>query len=130
MKRIATLIAVAALALTGTVAHAGTAAERGEAKLARMLEGRTAGTPVNCISAMNSNRLEVIERVGLVYRSGETIYVARASDPRALGPWDIPVIKRYSSQLCTSDVIRTVDRSGGYTTGVVFLEDFVPYTRG
>lgn len=129
MKTFATLLAGAALALTGTAASAETRAEKGEAKLARMLEGRTAGEPVDCINAMRSNRIEVIEHIGIVYDAGDTIYVARARDPRALGPWDVPVIERFGSQLCTTDVMRTVDRSGGYTTGPLFLDDFVPYTR-
>lgn len=129
MKTFAILLAGAALALTGTAATAETRAERNEAKLARMLDGRTAGEPVNCINAMRSNRIEVIEHIGIVYDAGDTIYVARTRDPRALGPWDVPVIERFGSQLCTSDVMRTVDRSGGYITGPLFLDDFVPYTR-
>jgi hypothetical protein len=46
-----------------------------------MLEGRTAGEPVSCISALRSNRIEVIEHVGIVYDAGATIYVARPSNP-------------------------------------------------
>jgi hypothetical protein len=130
MKKFAMILAGAALALTGAAASAkSTLAQQGEAKLARMLEGRVAGEPVNCISAMNSNRIEVIEHVGIVYDSGGTIWVGRVKDPDMLGRWDVPVIERFSSQLCTTDMIRTVDRSNGHFTGAVFLEDFVPYTR-
>ena len=129
MKRFATILAGAALALTGTAATAETLAEKGEARLARMLEGRVAGEPVNCISALRSNRIQVIEHVGIVYDAGKTIYVARADDPRSLGTWDVPVIDRFGSQLCTTDMIRTVDRSTGHITGAVFLNDFVPYSR-
>ena len=131
MKTLATILAGAALALTGAAAaSAQTLAEQGEAKLARMLEGRTAGEPVSCISAMRSNNLQVIEHVGLVYKTGNTVYVARADDPRSLGRNDVVVIERLGSQLCKQDVIRTVDRTGGFLTGVVFLGDFVPYKRG
>ena len=129
MKTLSLILAGAALALAGTTAALARNAEENEAKLARMLEGRTAGEPVNCISALNSNRIEVIEHVGIVYDAGNTIYVARPSDPRQLGRDDVIVIERFSSQLCTSDVIRTVDRYQGYTTGAVFLEEFVPYTK-
>jgi hypothetical protein len=130
MKNLAIILAGAALALTGTAASAkATLAEQGEARLARMLEGRVAGEAVNCINAMNSNRIEVIEHVGIVYDNGGTVWVARAKDPDMLGRWDVPVIERFSSQLCTTDMIRTVDRSDGHFTGAVFLEDFVPYTR-
>jgi hypothetical protein len=129
MKTLATLLAGAALALAGTTSASAGNAEENEAKLARMLEGRTAGEPVNCISALRSNRIEVIEHVGIVYDAGSTIYVARPTDARQLGRNDIVVIDRFGGQLCTSDVIRTVDRYQGYTTGAVFLEEFVPYTK-
>jgi hypothetical protein len=129
MKTLSLILAGSALALAGiTAASAATPAEN-EAKLARMLEGRTAGEPVSCISALNSNRIEVIEDVGIVYDAGETIYVARPTNPDALGRNDVVVIDRHGGQLCTSDVIRTVVRYQGYTTGAVFLDKFVPYTK-
>ena len=80
-------------------------------------------------SAMRSNDIRVIEHVGIVYDAGSTIYVARITDPKMLDPWEVPVIKRFGSQLCTSDIIHTVDRSNGFFTGAVFLSDFVPYRR-
>ena len=128
MKTLATILAGAALVLGGTAVSA-KSAEENEAKLARMLEGRTAGEPVSCISALNSNRLEVIEHVGIVYDAGSTIYVARPTDPRQLGRDDVVVIDRHGGQLCTSDVIRTIDRYQGFTTGAVFLDRFVPYSK-
>ena len=130
MKTFASVLAGAALLLSGaTAASAKTLAEKGEAQLARLLEGRTAGEPVSCINAMDSNRIRVIEHVGIVYEQGRTIYVARATHPRSLGPWDVPVINRFGSQLCKTDIVRTIDRSGGFVNGMVFLNDFVPYTK-
>ena len=130
MTRLSLILAGAALALTGaTAASAETRAEKGEAKLAKILEGRVAGEPMQCISAQRSNRIRVIEHVGLVYDAGETIYVARATNPSALDYWDVPVIERFGSQLCSNDVMRTVDRTGGYVTGPLFLDDVVPDTQ-
>ncbi len=129
MKLLAAFAAGTALALAAAPALAISPSERAEAKLARMLEGRVAGQPEQCINAMRSNHIEVIEHVGLVYDAGETIWVARVTDPRMLDHWDVPVIRRFGSQLCSNDSIRTVDRSSGFTTGVLFLEDFVPYRR-
>ena len=130
MTKLAALLAGAALALTGTAASAATTAEKGEARLARMLEGRTAGEPVGCITTLRSSTLQVIDEVGLVYDAGETFYVARPTDPRMLRRTDALVMERFSpSRLCVDEPIRTVDRHGGYFTGVVFLQDFVPYTR-
>jgi len=124
---VATALAVLATGATGVQARTGQ--ERGEARLAEMLEGYQAGTPVSCISAMRSNRLEVIPFVGLVYDAGDTIYVARATQPRMLSHDDVPVIERNTSQLCRHDVMRTVDRYVPSISGVLFIEDFVPYHR-
>jgi len=130
MKRIALTLAGAALALSGAAVSAKpTLGEEGEARLARMLEGRTAGDPVSCISAMRSNDIQIIQHVGVVYEAGDTIYVARPSDPRAFGPWDVPIIERFGSQLCKHDIKRTIDRNDGFVSHVVFLSDFVPYTK-
>lgn len=130
MKKFATILLGAALAFTGAAASAATPVEKGEARLARMLEGRTAGEPVSCISALRSDRLQVIDHVGVVYDGGDTVYVSRPSDPRQLGFSDVLVIERSGSQLCKMDVTRTIDASHGHMTGVVFLGDFVPYRRG
>lgn len=132
MKTFAVVIAGAALA-AGVIAPAtarSTIAERGEARLAAMLEGRTAGEPVRCISATRSNRLQVIDSVGVVYDAGETIYVARPHSPKALDWNDALVIERFGSQLCTSDMTRTFDRSSPHFQGVVFFDHFVPYRKG
>lgn len=130
MKTFATILAGAALAVSGVAAaSAETLAERGEARLAKMLEGHVAGEPVSCITANRSRNLQVIEHVGVVYDDGDTIYVARPSNPRSLGSMDVPVIERFGSQLCKQDLTKTIDRYNGHVSGVVFLSDFVPYTK-
>jgi len=104
-------------------------AEKGEAKLAKMLEGRVAGKPMTCIPEQDSNRLQVIDQTAVVYDGGNTVYVARPRDPRSLNANDILIIDRRTSQLCSQDVIKTVDRTSGFMTGIIFLNDFTPYTR-
>jgi hypothetical protein len=126
-----TAAGVAMLATAPLAAQDGpTREERADAAFAELVEGRTAGEPQNCITTMDTNRLRVEENVGLVYERGDTMWVARARNPNTLGAWDVPIIERHSSsRLCTTDVTRTIDRSSGHFTGVVFLDDFVPYTR-
>ena len=120
---------IAAVLFAGSVPLAAeTRAERGEARLAEMIEGRTAGEPRSCITAFDSSRLKVIEHVGIVYEGGGTVWVARVTNPRDLDSFDVPIFERQGSQLCRTDIIRTVDRSSGMQTGSVFLTDFVPYT--
>lgn len=119
----------AAIVLGATTAQAETRQERGEARLAELIEGRTAGEPQSCVTAYRSNDIQVIPYVGIVYDAGDTVYVARATRPERLRDSDVPVFERFGSQLCKTDVIRTIDRHAGFTTGALFLEDFVPYTK-
>ena len=77
-----------------------------------------------------SDDLQTITGAAIVYKDGKTIYVARPTDPRQLGPSDVLVIKRTSaSQLCTNDILYTVDQGTGFRNGAVFLQNFVPYTK-
>lgn len=124
------IIAVLGLVLASTGAIAATRAEKNEAKLAKMLEGRTAGEPLSCIPGFATNRLEIIEGVALVYTVGDILYVAKPTQPDQLRRDDVLVVQRYTGQLCHTDVIRTVDRMGGFQTGVLFMEKFVPYKKG
>ena len=98
-----------------------------DAAFAELVENRVAGEPRRCIVTFNDNALRVVENVGLAYRRGDTLWVARARNPRNLDGWDVPVIERYGSRLCTNDVMRTIDRNSGMFSGVLFLDDFVPY---
>jgi hypothetical protein len=129
MKATKWFIAAAVLALVGATAHSAGKSEKNEARLAQMLEGRTAGEPVTCIPAPRGARLEIIEGVAMVYKSGDTLYVARPTNPEALDRDDILVVDRFAGQICHTDIVRTVDRTGGYFTGVVFLGKFVPYRK-
>ncbi len=127
------ILSTAALALSGC-ATAGAPArhafqDREEAKLATMLQGRVAGQPRSCISAFDLSRMQIINHTAMVYKSGDTIWVSRPADPHSLDTSDIVVIKRTGGQLCKQDIIRTVDRTGGFTTGVVFMGDWVPYKK-
>jgi hypothetical protein len=132
MNPVKTLIAAAVILAVGSPALAAgkpTRAEKNEARLAKRLEGRTAGTPVSCLPAFQSDKLEVIDGVGIVYGSGDTIWVARPTNAQFLRWDDIVVINRTGAQLCTTDIIRTVDRLSGFTTGALFLDKFVPYKK-
>ncbi|APE27234.1 hypothetical protein [Aurantiacibacter gangjinensis] len=132
-KALASAAAAASLALGAGVALADEdeRAERAENAFAELVEGRTAGEPRTCIVTIGRNdRIRIEENVGVVYERGDTMWVARARNPENLSYWDVPIIERYgSSQLCRQDIMRTIDRSTGIFSGVIFLDDFVPYTR-
>jgi hypothetical protein len=122
-----------ALAVSPAAGSAKSTSAQGEAKLAKLLHGRTAGTPTSCIDTpyrLADGGLQVIDGVGVVYDAGKTVFVAPATDPRALRWTDrLETHRAVSSRLCVSDRFWTRDRMSGAQTGVVFLKDFVPYTK-
>ena len=129
MRKMALVLAATAAALT--IAPALQAREKltGEEKLAKLLEGREAGIPVSCISTMNTRQAQVIDKTAIVYNNGNVIYVNRPRHPQSLDSDDILVTELHGSQLCRMDTVRLHERSGGWYSGFVGLEEFVPYRR-
>ena len=123
------ILPLTAIGLTASCATSDMArAEKGEMELAELLEGRVAGEPENCINTFGNRNLTMIDQTAVTYRAGDTIWVARATDPRSIDEDDILLIEKFGgSQLCTTDQIKTVDRTGGFLTGFIRLESFVPY---
>jgi hypothetical protein len=122
--------ALAALTLPGAATADQKTYPKGEAELAKMLEGRVAGKPVKCLPSSTLGQSTVIDKTAIVYRSGSKLYVNR---PRGgadqLSDDEILVTKIYGSQLCNIDKIDLVDRTSRMWSGFVVLGDFVPYTK-
>ncbi len=134
MKQVNTFAALAALTMFAAplAAQQDSAAEpsKGETELAKLLEGRVAGEPQNCVRTLPSENINVIDGTALVVGRGKTIYVNVPQHPDSLDEDDVLVIRRHNgSQLCRLDWIETRDRFGGFYSGNVMLNDFVPYTR-
>ncbi|EDL49597.1 hypothetical protein [Erythrobacter sp. SD-21] len=129
LKRLA--LATAAIAMLGAPAlQAQEHAEltKGEMKLAKMLDGRVAGEPERCIRTIGSRSITSIDDTALVYRDGDTIWVNYTRSPGAIDDSDYMVIDRFSAtSLCRTDHITTYSRAGNFFSGVIFLDDFVPY---
>ena len=119
--------------LAGTLllgAAAAQAAPDREAQLARALEGRVAGEPVDCIDLHRVRGSRIISDTAILYESGSTIYVNRPrSGADALNQWDALVVRLPSTRLCSIDAVRLVDPQSRMMTGVVMLGDFVPDRR-
>jgi len=121
--------AATALLLAGTAANARTHLT-GEQQLAKLLEGRVAGKPVDCITMSNVDSSTVIDKTAIVYDTGRTVYVQRPKvGAESLDDDDILVTELHSSQLCSIDTVQLHDRNGHFWRGFVGLDKFVPYTR-
>lgn len=130
MRALLTAASLALLALPGVATAEEKANAKGEAELAKMLEGRVAGKPVNCLSNTSLDNSTVIDGTAIVYRSGSKLYVNRPrSGAEQLDDDEILLTKLYGSQLCSSDKIDLIDRSSRMWSGFVLLGEFVPYTK-
>ena len=129
MRRIALALASAAMLAGGATAVSAKPKLSPQERLDKMLEGREAGKPVSCISTYDSRDMTVLDKVGIVFRSGSTLYVNRPQNVDQLDSDDILVTKTFGSQLCSLDIVHTVDRTGHFPTGFINLAEFVPYKK-
>jgi len=101
-----------------------------DVQLQKMLVGRVAGKPVNCISLSGSNSSEIIDGKAIVYRVGSRLYVNEPrSGAQSLHRDDILVTRTTGSQLCSIDTVRLIDRGSRFPRGFVSLGQFVPYSK-
>lgn len=123
----ATLTAAALIAAPSAIAREKLAPE---AQLEKLLEGRVAGEPQNCISLSATNSSQVIDKTAIVYRSGGTLWVNRPrSGAESLDDDDVLVTKLTGNQLCSIDTVQLHDRMSHMYSGFVSLGEFVPYRR-
>lgn len=101
-----------------------------EARLAKLLEGRVAGEPQNCIPLASISSSQIIDKTAIVYKVGSTYWVNRPkSGAESLDDDDILVTKLPTNQLCSIDTVQLHDRSSRMWSGFVSLGDFVPYRK-
>ena len=100
--------------------------------LAKQLDGKVAGQPVNCISDYNATNMIRISDNILLYRvSGNLVYQnnLRSSCPGLGRDNDIVVSEQFGGQKCRGDLIRLVDRTSGIQGPACSLGEFVPYRK-
>lgn len=131
MRRLSVLLAGALLLSSAIPAMADTRTDRGQARLAKALDGRVAGAPVSCIDQRSIRSSEIIDGSAIVYRmdNGKLFLNTPRSGARSLDRDQILVTDTHSSQLCSIDVVRLYDRAANFQTGFVGLGKFVPYTK-
>jgi len=102
-----------------------------EERLAKMLAGRTAGKPVDCINQQQIRGSTVLDRTAIVYEMNNgTYYVNRPkSGANFLNDNLILVTSTQINRLCSVDIVRLVDSGSGMSMGSVGLGPFIPYPR-
>jgi len=122
---------VGAALVAGIPALASQSDNTPEARLARALEGRVAGTPVNCIMQSRISGTRIFERTAILYQVGGTFYVNRPRVGAAsLRRDDVLMTRRTTGgRLCRLDTVDLITRASRVRRGSVGLDHFVPYAR-
>lgn len=128
MRKISFAFATVGLLLGGTALEARTRLTT-EQELAKLIDGREAGPPVDCISLSDTHDMVVLDKTAIVYRTGSVVYVNRPQNPEQLRSDDIMVTHPTGSQFCRLDIVNTVDRTAHFSTGFISLGQFVPYRK-
>ncbi|MEP3224801.1 MAG: hypothetical protein ABJO01_02410 [Parasphingorhabdus sp.] len=125
-----------ALMLAAPAALSGTAevklSEKEQASFDKIVEGRTAGKPVSCISRNDQKNMRVVGDKYLIYsrtRNAKTVYVnqphggCRDVDRHTL------VTRRFSGNLCRGEIGLVEDFNSGAFVDSCSFSSFVPYTK-
>ena len=113
------------LGSSGAIARDGS----GQQELERMIEGRVAGEPVNCVRNFPQLRMRVIDGAALVFERGGVLYVNIPETPGQISERDALRTRTFGTRLCRTDIVTTFERSNGIYTGNISLGEFVPYRR-
>jgi hypothetical protein len=118
------------IAAAATAAEPAAAPAKGEAQLAKLLEGHEPGDPVRCIPSRRQQRVHTIDGTAYVFGHGSILYVQRTTRPQDIDRRNALINRRSSGgELCRMDLASTIDPIAGFFTGGVIFEDFIPYTR-
>lgn len=133
-----TLTCTAILAGTLGLAACATAPEprerspEAQAHLAKLLDGKTAGTPQSCLSSFRTQDMTVIDERTIIYRDGSNrVWRNDMVGPcSGLGRPGTAIVTRQVSggTICRGEIAQIIDTAGGFTTGSCAFGDFVPYT--
>lgn len=128
------VMAVAVLAASSSAFAGAPPNAKGERSLAKLLEGRVAGQPVNCIDPARAFSSEIIDGTAVVYRMpGGKLYVNRPNVGAAyLDQDNLLRAQTFGSRLCNYDTVTLIGRGGKLSplpVAFVALGPFVPYGK-
>jgi hypothetical protein len=124
-------IAVASLACTASAGLHPGQSTKAEQELAKELEGRVPGKPVECISTGFSDGPQIIDSRTILYHPvGKTVYRNDLeADCPSLEPLTTMVIEVHGSQYCRNDRFRVVTPGMSIPSATCRLGKFTPYTK-
>ena len=101
-----------------------------ETRIAKLLEGRVAGKPVDCIPLRQIDSSQIFEKTAILYKVGGIWYLNRPeSGASFLDRDDVLLTDTHSPNLCRIDIVRLLDSGTHFPSGTLGLGKFVPYTK-
>ncbi len=124
------LIVAAALVIVAGTASAAPRLDP-EARIAKALDGRVAGTPVDCLQQRSISSTEIVDRTAIIYRmNGGRVYLNRPTSGAAFLRSNLAMVTdTHSPELCSIDIVRMYDTTSRMGLGTIGLGKFVPYTK-
>lgn len=133
MRYIALIIGGAGLAACTTAPEPVMRSAEKQAEYNRLIEGKVAGTPVDCLPRFDSNDMRVIDDQTAIFDApGNKVYVTRFNGScNNLGTSGYALVtKQYGTgRLCRGDIAQVVQTSTGLPVGSCVVGDFVPYEK-
>lgn len=128
--RIASMLIVAALAAAPVAAKGPSMQERGEARLAKMLQGYVPGQKVRCVDLTDITNQTVIDGTAVVFWGlGGKAWVNRPNGAEFLREDNILITKPFGNQNCRLDIVHQRDRFTHMPGPAITFGDFTVYNK-
>jgi ABC-type Fe3+-hydroxamate transport system substrate-binding protein len=103
-----------------------------QAKYLKLIDGRVAGAPLNCLPSFEANDMRVIDDQTIVFGERTSrVYVANLRSPcdNVGQPGFALVTRTPGTGMCSGDIATVVQTTSGITAGSCVIGTFTPYTR-
>lgn len=127
---------VVALTLAGSSTPGGPPHDaKAQAKLDKLLGGRVAGEPKNCVPVARTNSAIAIDGYTLAFRDGPRVWINNLQANNGCEMIGHPYAMETEShvrEVCSGSTVNVLDMSesgGGMPVGACVLGDFIPYAK-
>jgi hypothetical protein len=95
----------------------------------RILQGKVAGRPMDCISSFTANDMTWLDRSTVAFKRGsKLVYVNHFNGGcDNYGGRYAMVTRQVTSQMCRGDIVQLIDPVAHYPAGSCVFGDFIPY---
>jgi hypothetical protein len=134
MRGIILLVLGGLIASCTTAPSAPTRSARAEQNYQKLLAGKVAQAPVNCLPSYNANDMIVVDENTVAFRVGSArLYLAHMQGPcnglSPGGPYALLTRQFGSAGLCRGDIAQVIDTVNHFTVGSCTFGEFTPYVN-